>query len=201
MASQHEIVVEEWQSRAREMAQWAMDRLVNRKDVWGQYASLTPGEQKKLGRTYKAMTLPVAAKRGPDMVTLDKLTRHFASAHRQRPQIIGLHASCKENTSRWFGIDIDMHDSEKADAEEHARRNLVGAIHWWRKLQAMGYDPLLFDSNNNGGYHLWVPERVNLIWTIVSKVKLHLTDSRRRQVLGNSHDQEHRLRCQPVRSD
>lgn len=156
MPTQHEIVVEEWQSRAREMAEWAMAKLVNRKDVWGQYASLTPGEQKKLGRTYKAMTLPVASKRGPDMVTLDKLTRHFASAHRQRPQIIGLHAKSKENTSRWFGIDIDMHDSEKADAEEHARRNLVGAINWWRKLQSMGYDPLLFDSNNNGGYHLWV---------------------------------------------
>ncbi len=156
MASHHEIVVKEWQSRAREMAEWAMERLVNRKDVWGQYASLTQGEQKKSGRTYKAMTLPVAAKRGPDMVTLDKLTRHFASAHRQRPQIIGLHAKSNEETSRWLGIDIDMHDSEKADAEEHARRNLVGAINWWRKLQNLGYDPLLFDSNNNGGYHLWV---------------------------------------------
>lgn len=156
MASHHEIVVKEWQSRAREMAEWAMERLVNRKDVWGQYAALTQGEQKKLGRTYKAMTLPVASKRGPDMVTLDKLTRHFASAHRQRPQIIGLHAKSKENTSRWLGIDIDMHDDHKADAEEHARRNLVGAINWWRQLQTMGYDPLLFDSNNNGGYHIWV---------------------------------------------
>ncbi len=156
MASQHEIVAEEWKERSRELAQWAMEKLVNRKDVWGQYGALTPGEQKKLGRTYKAMTLPVASKRGPDMVTLDKLTRHFASAHHQRPQIIGLHAKSAENTSRWLGIDIDMHDDAKADAEEHARRNLVGAINWWRKLQAMGYDPLLFDSNNNGGYHLWV---------------------------------------------
>jgi hypothetical protein len=156
MASQHEIVAEEWKERSRELAEWAMEKLVNRKDVWGQYASLTPGEQKKLGRTYKAMTLPVASKRGPDMVTLDKLTRHFASAHHQRPQIIGLHAKSKENTSRWLGIDIDMHDDTKADAEEHARRNLVGAINWWRQLQGMGYDPLLFDSNNNGGYHLWV---------------------------------------------
>ena len=156
MASQHEIVAEEWKERSRELAQWAMEKLVNRKDVWGQYGSLTPGEQKKLGRTYKAMTLPVASKRGPDMVTLDKLTRHFASAHRQRPQIIGLHAKSKENTSRWLGIDIDMHDDDKADAEEHARRNLLGAINWWRKLQSMGYDPLLFDSNNNGGFHLWV---------------------------------------------
>jgi len=156
MASQHEIVADEWKERSRELAEWAMQRLVNRKDVWGQYGSLTPGEQIKSGRTYKAMTLPVASKRGPDMVTLDKLTRHFASAHHKRPQIIGLHAKSKENTSRWLGIDIDMHDDDKADAEEHARRNLVGAINWWRKLQRMGYDPLLFDSNNSGGYHLWV---------------------------------------------
>ena len=156
MASHYEIVAEEWKSRSRELAEWAMEKLVNRKDVWGQYAALTEGEKKKLGRTYKAMTLPVAAKRGPDMVTLDKLTRHFASQHRRRPQIIGLHAKSRENTSRWLGIDIDMHDDDKADAEEHSRRNLVGALKWWRQLQAMGYDPLLFDSNNNGGYHLWV---------------------------------------------
>ena len=156
MASHHEIVAQEWKDRSRELAEWAMKILVNRKDVWGQYASLTEGEQKKLGRTYKAMTLPVASKRGPDMVTLDKLTRHFSSQHRRRPQIIGLHAKSKEDTSRWLGIDIDMHDENKSDAEEHARRNLVGALQWWRKLQTMGYDPLLFDSNNNGGYHLWV---------------------------------------------
>jgi len=148
MASHHEIVAEEWKSR--------LEKLANRKDVWGQYAALTEGEQKKLGRTYKAMTLPVATKRGPDMVTLDKLTRHFSSQHRRRPQIVGLHAKSKENTSKWLGIDIDMHDDSKADAEEHSRRNLVGALKWWRQLQSMGYDPLLFDSNNNGGYHLWV---------------------------------------------
>ncbi len=156
MASHYEIVAEEWKSRSSELAEWAMEKLVNRKDVWGQYASLTEGEKKKLGRTYKAMTLPVAAKRGPDMVTLDKLTRHFASQHRRRPQIIGLHAKSKEDTSKWLGIDIDMHDDNKADAEEHSRRNLVGALKWWRQLQSMGYDPLLFDSNNNGGYHLWI---------------------------------------------
>ena len=156
MASHYEIVAEEWKSRSRELAKWAMEKLVNRKDVWGQYASLTEGEKKKLGRTYKAMTLPIASKRGPDMVTLDKLTRHFASQHGRRPQIVGLHAKSKENTSRWLGIDIDMHDADKADAEEHVRRNLVGAQNWWRKLQQMGYDPLLFNSNDNGGYHLWV---------------------------------------------
>jgi len=177
MASQYEIVAEEWKSRSRELAEWAMETLVNRKDVWGQYAALTEGEKKKLGRTYKAMTLPVASKRGPDMVTLDKLTRHFASQHLRRPQIVGLHAKSRENTSRWLGIDIDMHDENKADAEEHARRNLVGALQWWRQLQTMGYDPLLFDSNNNGGFHLWVlfdkPAPTDHVfafaWSLISK--------------------------------
>lgn len=176
MASHYEIIGEEWVERARELAEWAMLRLVNRKDIWGQYASLTPGEQKKLGRTYKAMTLPVASKRGPDMVTLDKLTRHFASLHRRRPQLIGMQAKSKEDTSLWMGIDIDMHDGDKADSEEHARRNLVAALKWWRDLQAMGYDPLLFDSNGNGGFHLWVlfdepapTEKVfAFAWSIVS---------------------------------
>jgi hypothetical protein len=90
------------------------------------------------------------------MVTIDKLTRHFSSRHRQRPQIIGLHAKSREDTCLWMGIDIDMHDVDKVGADEHARRNLVGAINWWRQLQSLGYDPLLFDSNGYGGYHLWV---------------------------------------------
>jgi len=156
MATEHEIVGEEWKLRAPELAQWAMDRLVNRKDVWGQYSLQTPSEQRESDRSYKAMTLPVKSKRGKDMVTLDKLTRHFASRRHIKPQLIGLHAKSKENTSRWLGIDIDCHDTESSQAEDHARRNLAGALEWWRDLQSRGYDPLLFNSSNRGGYHLWV---------------------------------------------
>ena len=133
-----------------------MNCLVNRKDVWGQYSVMTPREQRESDRTYKAMTLPVKTKRGKDMVTLDKLTRHFASRRLFKPQLIGLHAKSKESTSRWLGIDIDCHDTESVQAEDHARRNLQGALSWWREFQNRGYDPLLFDSSNRGGYHLWV---------------------------------------------
>lgn len=133
-----------------------MHNLVNRKDVWGQYSVLTPSERRREGKAYKAMTLPRKDMRGNDMVTLDKLTRHFASRHHRKPQIIGLHAKSKEATSKWFGIDIDMHDADKTDAEDHARRNLVGAVNWWKELQTAGYDPLLFDTNGNGGFHIWV---------------------------------------------
>jgi len=156
MATQHEIVGEEWKSRAGELAEWAMNNLINRKDVWGQYSVLTPGEQRRENRSYKAMTLPQKDRRGDDMVTLDKLTRHFASRHFHKPQIIGLHAKSQEGTSRWVGIDIDCHDSDATAAEDHARRNLVASIKWWQALQDQGYDPLLFDSNGAGGYHLWV---------------------------------------------
>lgn len=156
MASAHEIIGEEWRERATELADWAALRLINRKDVWGQYSVPTPSERRETGRTYKAMTLPAKAQRGGDKVTLDKLTRHFASRRLRKPQLIGLHAKSKETTSKWFGLDIDCHDPEATGAEDLARRNLNAVVIWYRKLQDMGYDPLLFDSNGAGGYHLWV---------------------------------------------
>jgi len=156
MASAHEIIGEEWRERATELADWASARLLNRKDVWGQYSVPTPSEQRKTGRSYKAMTLPAKAQRGGDKVTLDKLTRHFASRRLRKPQLIGLHAKSKQTTSRWFGLDIDCHDSDAPDAPDLARRNLNACVSWYRGLQDMGYDPMLFDSNGAGGFHLWV---------------------------------------------
>ena len=156
MATKHEIIGEEWKQRAPELAEWTMQHMVNRKDVWGQYSVLTPNERIKEGRSYKAMTLPRKDMRGDDMVTIDKLTRHFASRHHHKPQIIGLHTKSKEDTSLWLGIDIDCHDTDSVAAEDHARRNLNGAIKWWKEFQKMGYDPLLIDSSGKGGYHIWV---------------------------------------------
>jgi hypothetical protein len=156
MAASEEIIGEEWKERSRELADWAMERLVNRRDVWGQYALLSPEQARETGRTYKAMTLPVSEMRGEDRVTLDKLARHFASRRLHRPQLIGLHAESQEGTSRWLGIDIDNHDLDAVGADGRARRNLAGALAWWRAFGERGYDPLLFDSSGRGGYHLWV---------------------------------------------
>ncbi len=156
MATKHQIIGLEWKERASELADWAMKNMVNRKDVWGQYSVLTPSERIKLGRSYKAMTLPRKDMRGDDMVTIDKLTRHFASRHHHKPQIIGLHAKSKDTTSLWLGIDIDCHDTNSVASEDHGRRNLNGALKWWKDFQKMGYDPLLIDSSGGGGYHLWV---------------------------------------------
>jgi hypothetical protein len=171
MAASEAIIGEEWKTRSQELADWAMERLVNRKDVWGQYSLLSPHEALEQGRSYKAMTLPIASMRGDDMVTLDKLARHFASRRQHRPQLIGLHAESKEGTSRWLAIDIDNHDLEAVGAPERARRNLTGALEWWRMLAERGYDPLLFDSSGKGGYHLWVllaePAPTAHVWAMV----------------------------------
>ncbi|MFN9531396.1 MAG: hypothetical protein ACK575_08110 [Cyanobacteriota bacterium] len=174
MAASEAIIGEEWKARSSELADWAMERLVNRKDVWGQYSLLAPHEAREQGRSYKAMTLPIASMRGQDMVTLDKLTRHFASRRQHRPQLIGLHAESKEGTSRWLAIDIDNHDLEAVGAAERARRNLAGALEWWRQLAERGYDPLLFDSSGKGGYHLWVllaePAPTAHVWGMVKAI-------------------------------
>ncbi len=158
MATVEEIIAEEWRDRAVELADWAMQRLVNRRDVWGQYSVLTPTEQRNSDRSYKAMTLPAVAQRdaNAERVTIDKLTRHFASRRWQKPQLIGLHAKSQSATSRWFGIDIDNHADDASSGDDLSRRNLNASVAWYRKLQTLGYDPLLFDSNGAGGYHLWV---------------------------------------------
>ena len=63
-----QVIGMEWKQRSRELAEWAMVRLVNRKDVWGQYTGLS---QRRRGQ--KALTLPQKSMRGQDMVTIEKL--------------------------------------------------------------------------------------------------------------------------------
>jgi hypothetical protein len=65
-------IAEEWQRYADKLAEWAMERLVNRRDVWSQY-TLKDGE-------VRVVMLPIKERRdaGTDMVTLNKFRRHFA---------------------------------------------------------------------------------------------------------------------------
>ena len=149
-----QVIGREWEARRRELADWAMERLVNRLDVWGQYTTLSAREKLTSKRSYKALTLPQKKMRGSDMVTLEKLSRHFGSLRRNH--LIGLHAASTDNTSKWLAIDIDLHEIDAVDAEDNARRNLIAATSWWEALQQRGYDPLLLDSNGAGGLHLLV---------------------------------------------
>jgi hypothetical protein len=141
-------IAEEWQRYSDQLAEWAMRRLVNRRDVWSQY-TIKNGE-------VGVVMLPIKERRkaGTDMVTLNKLRRHFAG--RAVSHLIGLHAISDHSTAKWFAIDIDMHDENVIDADEVASSNWYAAQGWCRILREAGLDPILMDSNGVGGYHIWV---------------------------------------------
>jgi putative DNA primase/helicase len=144
---------EAWHRRARELARWAWERLVNRVDVWGSYNSLSDrekvvsrnGSTTKLGPT---TTRPPRIRRGRVLLTETVLVRHFSA--RGPEDVVGLHSTSPENTSLWGALDLDAH-CEGGDA---AGRNLAAAMGWYARAVAMGFRPLLSSSNGAGGYHL-----------------------------------------------
>jgi hypothetical protein len=144
-----------WASRSRELARWAMARLVNRTDVWGGYLPLS-----ERGKTYTkpdgtqgvvptTVTRPAKNRRGQVVLTEDILARHFAAS---RPEhVVGLHTTSPENTSKWGATEIDWHGEGCApDAYRDA------ALAWYENLVGKGFRPLLTDSNGKGGCHLRV---------------------------------------------
>ncbi len=140
-------IAHEWEERADDLARWAMERLVNRRDVWSQYT--LRGD--KIG----VVMLPIPERRalGTDMVTLQKLRRHFAG--RSRSHLIGLHAISDHNTAKWLAVDVDLHDPTVANADEMAAANLAACLTWAGRLREKYIDPCVMDSSGAGGYHVW----------------------------------------------
>lgn len=141
-------IAEEWQRYSPDLAEWAMECLVNRRDVWSQY-TVSNGKISVV-----MLPIPERRKAGTDMVTLHKLQRHFAG--RQPGHLIGLHSISDHQTSKWFAIDVDLHDETAINADEMAQANFTACLEWATKLRQMGMDPMLMDSNGVGGYHVWV---------------------------------------------
>ena len=140
-------IAHEWEAYADRLAEWAMERLVNRRDVWSQYTL-------KNGQVGVVM-LPIKERRntGADMVTLNKLHRHFAG--RAVSHLIGLHSISDHQTCKWFAVDVDLHDENVANSDDVALANFGAVMSWAERLRGEGMDPLLFDSNGVGGYHLF----------------------------------------------
>lgn len=143
-----------WAACAADLAAWAWERLVNRTDVWGGYVPLedrgkervsAEGEVYKLGAT---LTRPARAKRGKILLTRAVLERHFRA--RGPRDVMGLHTTSPEQTSKWGSVEIDHH------GEQGTPRELTwkAARGWYAELRHAGYHPLLTDSNGDGGYHL-----------------------------------------------
>src|SRR5688500_16840132 len=113
-------IAQEWQRYSGKLAEWAMERLVNRRDVWSQ-DKLRNGE-------VGVVMLPVKERRelGTDMVTLKKLQRHFAG--RAVSHLIGLHSISDHGTAKWFAVDVDLHDPGMTNADEMALANFAACF-------------------------------------------------------------------------
>ena len=151
MADYLEQIAGEWRERAAELAEWTMANLVNRTDVWGRYLPLRQRTE-LAGSGNHAITAPFREERGKVFLTLSSLEKHYKTRH--VGGVLGVHTTSADLTSRWLAIDIDLHDPD--DLSVSPQGNYVAARAWRDALANIGLDPLLFDSNGMGGYHILV---------------------------------------------
>ncbi len=147
-------IADEWRSRGPELAEWILANLVNRTDVWGRYLPKRNRKEKKDSKTGfqgNAITAPFRDERGKVFLGTSSLEKHFKATD---GGVLGIHSSGTDGSSRWMAIDIDRHDEH--DLSVTAEANFVAARGWYTELQKLGLDPLLFDSNGMGGFHLWI---------------------------------------------
>jgi hypothetical protein len=136
-----------WVDRAEELARWVMAHLANRLDAWGAYRPV-----EEIGREFTRRD-GSKGKLGEQKTVWGRLTdyllvRHFRA--RDRAHVIGSHTAGPDNLSKGGGIDIDCHGPTSTAPEV----NLCAALHWYGRLVALGFRPLLLDSNGAGGFHL-----------------------------------------------
>jgi len=141
-------IAEEWIRYAPELAEWALVRLVNRRDVWSQYTIKND--------KVSVVMLPIKERRklGTDMVTNNKLERHFSG--KAPNHLVGMFSISDHATCKWLAIDIDLHDESVANADEIIQANKDALFAWAEKCRSLGMDPLVMDSNGVGGFHIWV---------------------------------------------
>jgi hypothetical protein len=126
-----------WGDHAEYLADHALKRLAVRTDRWGAIG----GKNGKPGWYMASGEL-----------TRDVLIRHFCGA--APTDTVGVLSlapdSAGECWSRWTGTDIDWHKPEPAPAV-----NWTAAKVMYDTLVALGFRPVLEDSNGRGGYHVW----------------------------------------------
>ena len=108
--------------------------LVNRLDVWGGYVDEQDrGKPLKDGKKLdKVLTRPAVKLRGKVFLTESVLADHFRA---ERPsQVVGLHTTSPENTSRWAAVEVDWHGPDSTAPEV----NLAAALAWYEELTALG---------------------------------------------------------------
>ncbi|MFI5401332.1 MAG: TOTE conflict system archaeo-eukaryotic primase domain-containing protein [Planctomycetota bacterium] len=108
-------------------ADFVLARLANRTDTFGRYVR---------GRTSTAK---------------EPLTPEVVALHESGEALVGLHAIGADSTCRWIAWDFDNHSEDPATAA----RNLKAAEELCEALRQNGAEPILEDSDGQGGYHVW----------------------------------------------
>src|SRR5262245_24468203 len=104
--------------RAEDLAAWAWAWFVNRTDVWGGYRPLEErGKQYRrrdgtVGKLGASTTRPAPSARGRVALTPEVLVRHFRAGGPE--DVVGLHTTGPENTSKWGTVEVDWHGPDGA---------------------------------------------------------------------------------------
>jgi putative DNA primase/helicase len=144
-----------WAARAKDLASWAWDRYVIRDDVWGGYNPIDQRDKERVnsasGEIYKlgaTKTCPPRYNRGKVLLTPQILERHFKATCPE--QVVGIHTTSTDNRSRFGTIEVDNHGADSTPPEVNRDTSLT----LYKRTAAMGFHPVLWDSNGRGGYHL-----------------------------------------------
>ena len=144
MSDSLEYIAAEWRERAKELAAWVMQHMVNRTDVWGRYV------KKRGSEGHHALTVPFKEERGKRFLDESSLQKHFKV--QTGNGVLGLHSASADQSSRWMAFDIDRHDPE--DLSISPLDTFGAARQIYDRLRSLGLDPLLMDSNGLGGFHV-----------------------------------------------
>jgi hypothetical protein len=117
-----------WQSRCRELAQWAWNRLAIKRDRHGRYLS-----------------------DGSASWTFSPVTQENLAAHFAGEITLGLGEASQDDQCLWVAWDMDNHGSDIA-----TNANLDYAIVLMNQLVEYGFRPIVEDSDGKGGIHVWV---------------------------------------------
>jgi hypothetical protein len=117
-----------WRRQAEALADWALARVVVRRDVYGTYY--------EAGGQFQQVTAHAP------------LTRDVLIRRSRGEGTIGAHPIAPEDLCTGVAADIDAHD-DAADPDRNWRCALTTAEH----LAGYGLQPLVVDSNGRGGYH------------------------------------------------
>ena len=117
-----------WQTNAQELAGWAWEQMAVKRDRYGQYST-----------------------NGSASWTSSALSLEILAAHFSGDLTIGVGATSIDDECVLVAWDLDNHVSDEA-----TNVNLQYALLIVDRLRAMGFRPLIEDSDGKGGIHVWL---------------------------------------------